>query len=51
MQSSEVDLGNVLVEGLALSLSNLQLKRGGLTGAIGTLDTDSQQDDSFSHGK
>lgn len=51
MQSGEVDLGNVLVEGLALGLSNLHLKRSGLAGAIGTLDTDSQQDDSFSHGK
>lgn len=51
MQSGEVDLGNVLVEGLALGLSNLHLKRSGLAGAIGTLDTDSQQDDSFLSGK
>lgn len=37
MQSSEVDLGNVLVEGLALDLSQFQLQRGRLTRAIGTL--------------
>ena len=47
MQSSEVDLGDVLVESLALGLSNLQLKGSGLAGAVGTLDTNSQQDHSF----
>jgi hypothetical protein len=35
MQS--LDLGNSLVEGLALSGGNLELKGGGLTGTIGTL--------------
>ena len=47
MQSGEVDLGDVLVEGLALGLSKLQLKGSGLAGVIGTIDTDSQQDYSF----
>lgn len=39
MQSREADLGDVVVERLALDLSNLQLKRSGLTRAIGTLIT------------
>ena len=37
LQSGEANLGNVLVEGLALDLGNLQLERGWLTGAISTL--------------
>lgn len=39
MQSREANLGDVVVERLALDLSNLQLKRSGLTRAIGTLIT------------
>lgn len=39
MQSREVDLGDVLVEGLTLSLGNLELKGSGLAGTIGTLKT------------
>lgn len=35
MQS--LDLGNSLVEGLALSSGDLKLKGRGLTGAVGTL--------------
>lgn len=34
---SLVGLGDSLVKGLALDLGDLQLKGGGLTGAIGTL--------------
>lgn len=37
MQSREVDLGNVLIESLTLSLGNLDLKGSGLAGAVGTL--------------
>lgn len=37
MQSSEVVGSNVLVEGLALGLSNLELESRGLAGTIGTL--------------
>lgn len=32
-----LDLGDGLVEGLALSGGNLELKRGGLAGTVGTL--------------
>ena len=34
---SLVGLGNGLVEGLTLDLGNLELKSGGLAGAVGTL--------------
>jgi hypothetical protein len=37
MQSSKVDTGNVLVEGLALSLGKLELELSGLAGAVGAL--------------
>lgn len=37
MQSREADLGDVVVERLALDLSNLQLKSSGLARAVGTL--------------
>lgn len=37
MQSREVDLGNVLVEGLALGFGDLELEGSGLARAIGTL--------------
>jgi hypothetical protein len=37
MQSREVDTGDVIPEGLALGLGNLELERGGLARAIGTL--------------
>lgn len=37
MQSREVDLGNVLVEGLTLGFGNLELEGSGLARAIGTL--------------
>lgn len=37
MQSSEVDLRDVLIEGLALGLGDFKLESGGLTGAIRTL--------------
>lgn len=37
MQSREVDLGNVLVEGLTLGLGDLELEGSGLARAIGTL--------------
>jgi hypothetical protein len=33
-----VDLGNGLVEGLALSLGDLELESGGLAGTVGTLE-------------
>lgn len=39
VQSRRVSLGDVLVERLALDLGNLQLKSGGLAGAVGTLIT------------
>ena len=37
MQSREVNLGNVLVEGLALGFGDLELEGSGLARAIGTL--------------
>lgn len=37
MESGKVNLGNVLVEGLALSLSNLELQSGRLAGTISAL--------------
>lgn len=37
MQSSEVDTSNVLVESLALALSDLELESSGLAGTVGTL--------------
>lgn len=37
MQSLVVDLGNGLIEGLALSFSDLELEGGGLAGTVGTL--------------
>lgn len=39
MQSREADLRDVVVERLALGLSNLQLERSGLARAVGTLIT------------
>lgn len=38
MQSLGVSLGNGLVEGLALGLGDLKLKRRGLAGAVGALE-------------
>lgn len=37
MQSGEVDLGDVLVERLALALGDLEFQLGGLAGAVGGL--------------
>lgn len=43
VQSRRGGLGDLFIERLALDLGNLQLKSGGLAGAIGTLITSCQQ--------